>query len=241
MPRTDGVPSGLPGGTRPSVIAAGRSLWLVVSSVPLDRYGPGTLETALRDIDWVAEVAVAHEAVVEYFARLRNAAVVPMKLFTMFSTEERAAAEMQQRRKDIDAVLRRIAGCEEWGIRVTQGRVRAVSTPLPEARSGTEFLAGRKRARDNARAAVEKAATAAAMVFDELSPMAKDARQRVEAPAGAVPPLLDAAFLVPSARRARFRGAARRAARTCAEAGAEMTLTGPWPAYNFVQPGGGGS
>jgi gas vesicle protein GvpL/GvpF len=240
-PRTGRAPAGLPGGARPAVVAAGRSLWLVVSEVPLDRYGPERLETALRDLDWVAEVAVAHEAVVEHFARLRGTAVVPMKLFTMFSTEQRAADEMQQRRKDIDAVLKRIAGCEEWGIRVIQGPDRTVPLPAPDVRSGAAFLAGRKQARDNRRAAVERAAAAAATVFDALSPITKDARRRLDAPAGAVPPLLDAAFLVPSAKRARFRGAARRAAKACAEAGAQMTMTGPWPAYNFVQPPGGHS
>lgn len=235
QPSVARVPTGLPGGVRPRVVAAGRSLWLVVSQVPLERYGPERLETALRDFEWVADVAVAHEAVVEHFARLRNTAVVPMKLFTMFTTEDRAAVEMEGRRQEIDGVLKRIAGCEEWGVRVTRGAQQVGPVAVPEVRSGTAFLAARKRSRDSARAAVEKAAAAAASVFDGLSPLAKDARRRDESPAGAVPPLLDAAFLVPAAKRARFRVAARRAAKVCADAGARMTLTGPWPAYNFVQ------
>jgi hypothetical protein len=53
-----------------------------------------------------------------------------------------------------------------------------------------------------------------------------------------VPPLLDAAFLVPTGKRARFQAAARRLAQACARAGADLTLTGPWPAYNFVQHAG---
>lgn len=238
-PAVGRVPPGLPGGTTPKLIPAGRSLWLAVSQVPLDRYGPGPLEASLRDLDWVSQVAVSHEAVVEHFAKARSAAVVPMKLFTMFSSEERAVAEMQARRGQIDGVLARIAGCEEWGVRVMRSATRAISTaPVPQARTGAAFLAARRQERDAARASVEMAARAAATVFDELSPIAKDARQRRDAPAGTTPPLLDAAFLVPSARRAKFRVAARRAAKACAEAGAEMTLTGPWPAYNFVQSPG---
>jgi hypothetical protein len=46
--------------------------------------------------------------------------------------------------------------------------------------------------------------------------------------------LLDAAFLVPNARRARFKAAARKEAARCAAAGAQMMLTGPWPVYNFI-------
>lgn len=235
-PNVGRAPAGLPGGDRPTMIAAGRGLWLIVAEVPLDRYGPERLETTLRDLDWVAEVAVAHEAVVEHFARLRNTVVIPMKLFTMFSTGARAAAEMGARRKDIEVVLRRIAGCEEWGVRVIRRAPVAARTPVADGRSGAAFLAARKEIRDGARAAVEKAASAVATVFEELSPIARDARRRDDSPPGAVPPLLDAAFLVPSARRASFRVAARRAAKVCADVGAEMTLTGPWPAYNFVQP-----
>jgi hypothetical protein len=210
-------------------------LWLVVSEVPLERYGPEHLETALRDLDWVAQVAVAHESVVEHFARQPNAVIVPMTLFTMFSTEARAAREMEGRRKDIETVLKRVAGCEEWGVRVVRGPRPATPVAAPAVRSGAAFLTARKEVRDNARMALQIASGVAAAVFDELSPFAKDTRRRSDAPPGVVPPLLDAAFLVPSANRAGFRTAARRAAKACAEAGAEMTLTGPWPAYSFAE------
>src|SRR5918995_25529 len=93
-PSTARVPSGLPGATRPSPVPLQRSLWLITADVPLQAYGPQALEPALRDIQWVADIAVAHEAVVEHFTRQRGATVVPMKLFTMFSSVERAVDEM---------------------------------------------------------------------------------------------------------------------------------------------------
>jgi hypothetical protein len=40
---------------------------------------------------------------------------------------------------------------------------------------------------------------------------------------------------VPVAQRARFRAAVKRLAAETQRAGAGTTLTGPWPAYNFVQ------
>lgn len=239
-PATARVPAGMPAGERPSLADAGDGLWLAVSAVRLDRYGPGPLESKLRDLDWVSEAAVAHESVVEHFARLRGAVVIPMKLFTMFSSEARALADVQARRSGIEAILRHIAGCEEWGVRVS----RSAGAPVPARQTGaapttgTAFLAARKKTRDAVRHASQQAVRAAAHVYEELSPMAKDARRREDAPPGAVPPLLDAAFLVPARARSKFRLAARRAAKACAEAGAEMLLTGPWPAYNFVQPRG---
>jgi hypothetical protein len=230
------IPAGLPGSVTPSAIPAGPSLWLVVSLVPLDRYGPEPLETALRNLEWVAAVAVAHEAVVEHFARQRNATVVPMKLFTMFSTAARAVDEMAARRKEIAEVVRRIAGSEEWGVRIVRDGAPQAPLAAPDQRSGTAFLAARKKTRDDARAAAGRAAEAAEAVVDALAPFAREVRRRDESPAGAQPPLLDAAFLVPAAKRVKFRSAARRAAKQCAEAATRMTLTGPWPAYNFVQP-----
>jgi hypothetical protein len=227
------VPAGLPGGSRPKIVAARRQLWLALSEVPLDRYGGDRLEVALRDLDWVAEIAVAHEAVVEHFAGLRDTAVVPMKLFTMFSTEARAVEEMSSRRTEIDTVFGRIAGCEEWGVRIMR-RAMPARTRDDRPRTGAAFLAARKQVRDDARSAVEKATNAAVAVYDLLLPLAQDVRRRSDSPTGATPPLLEASFLVKSRGRAKFRAAARRAARACDQAGAEMTLTGPWPAYNFV-------
>ena len=228
------VPPGLPGAERPAPVKLDERLWMVTASVPLDHYGSLPLEEALRDLDWVASIALAHEAVVEHFVRVPGTAVIPMKLFTMFSTDARAAAEMRKRRPQLERVFDRIEGCEEWGIRV----VRAAAAPPPRGEprpaSGTAFLAARKQARDASREAVATAATAADDAFDSLAGIARESRRRADGAAGGVAPLLDAAFLVPTRQRARFRTAAERLARDVAARGATMTLTGPWPPYNFV-------
>jgi hypothetical protein len=48
--------------------------------------------------------------------------------------------------------------------------------------------------------------------------------------------LLDAAFLVPAARSAPFRASLRRNAKVLSDAGVVVSLTGPWPPYNFIGP-----
>jgi hypothetical protein len=229
------TPRGLPSAASPSVLEIRPRLWAVVADVPLAEYGSGRLEERLRDINWVADIAVAHEAVVERFASAKGAAVVPMKLFTMFSSRDRAVTELAARRSAIDAVLKRIRGCREWGIRVTQavparvGRSRDVAPA-----TGTAFLTAKKRARDDARDRQRRAAEAAERTFDSLARLARDAHRR-DAPADATtPPLVDAAFLVSEGHQTRFKAAVKRAARLCRAADAALVLTGPWPAYNFV-------
>ena len=229
------VPRGLPFATAPELIDLGRRLWAVAATVPLDEYGSEPLERRLTDINWVADIALAHEGVVEYFASRAGATVVPMKLFTMFANRERAAAALSGRRREITPVLARIRGCREWGVRVTR-RAAAPAPPSAAARSsGTAFLAAKKRARDDVRERAIRAADAAEAVVATLSRLARAAVLREPPENAAAPPLVDAAFLVASANTARFRAAAGKSARACRAAGADLILTGPWPAYNFVQ------
>src|SRR5205085_5370264 len=112
-----------------TVRPAGRSLWIVAAEVPLAIYGQPALESALQDMNWVGAVAMAHEQVVEGFSRQRGCTVIPMKLFTMFSTEKRAVEATRSRAPEIAAMAKRISGCEEWGVRITRraGAIRRKS------------------------------------------------------------------------------------------------------------------
>jgi hypothetical protein len=49
--------------------------------------------------------------------------------------------------------------------------------------------------------------------------------------------LLDAAFLVPARRGAAFRAEVRRQVKELSGSGLVVSLTGPWPAYNFIDAG----
>jgi hypothetical protein len=47
--------------------------------------------------------------------------------------------------------------------------------------------------------------------------------------------LLDAAFLVPEDRAAAFESVVARCAERLADRACEVTLTGPWPPYHFIE------
>jgi hypothetical protein len=236
-PPTARAPLGLPGATALEALALGGSLWLMVADVPLDVYGSEPLQRALGDMQWVSEAALAHDGVVEYFSHRPGMTTVPLKMFTMFSTRERALADMRARRRELGPIVKRIAGSEEWGVRVMRAApARPRTKGRTAASSGAGFLAAKKQARDAAREAVELAADAAEDAYNLLAGVARQVSRRDDVPQGAAtPPLLDAAFLVAATRRAKFKAAARKAASRCSEAGASLSVTGPWPAYNFVQ------
>jgi hypothetical protein len=228
---------------------------LIVASVPADEYGEAALARGLQDIDWVGRGAMAHEAVVEWFLPAR--AVVPMQLFTLFTSDDRAVQHVEHQRKDIQALLRRIEGRLEWGVRLTfdaqavrdalesaggarrgQGTRRVVGTGAPGQHSGRAYLARKRDLLDVGRARVQDAKAAAEGLFAALTHEADEARRRTatEQAAPGSRLLLDAAFLVPSARTRTFRAAVSRRAKALATPGVVVSLTGPWPAYNFIAP-----
>jgi hypothetical protein len=234
------VPAGLPGAGPPAIERLAEAIWMVTASIPLETYGSEQLEEQLRDLQWVGRMAMAHEAVVEYFVRLRAAAVIPMKLFTIFSSHERAVIEMRRRQRQLERVFARIEGCEEWGVRIARVELPVPAGPKSTSipRTGVAFLASRKQARDHARRAAAEAAEAAELAFESLSAVAREGRRRSEETAGVTAPLLDAAFLVPTRRRAKFHGLAKSLAREIGGRGARLTVTGPWPVYNFISESG---
>ena len=234
------APRGLPGLARPRTVSLGGDLWLIAADAPLARYRADVVNGKLRDLDWVSACAVAHEAVVEHFARA--SAVVPMKLFTLFTSDARALAHIRRSRPRLARVLARVAGRQEWGVRLVldaapaRAAARRPAGRAPaRAGAGTRFLLGKQAEQAAARRRVAGAGREADRVFRRLRSQAEDARRRppVESPAG-TRLLLDAAFLVPARRAAAFGAAVRAVAARLAGQGYRLTLTGPWPPYSFV-------
>jgi hypothetical protein len=214
-------------------------LWLVAADAPLGRYDAPAIEGRLRDLDWVSRCALGHEAVVEHVAR--QGAVVPMKLFTLFHGDERALDHIRRGRRRLDRILARVAGRQEWGLRIlldeTRARRRAA---VPAARragagAGTRFLLGKEAQHGAVRRLAAGGRREATRLLRALAREADATRRR---DAAGDPPgsrlLLDAAFLVRRASAPRFRAAFREARRRLAGKGYSLVLTGPWPPYNFV-------
>jgi hypothetical protein len=205
-PALKGVPRGLSGTGAIRLLELGRHLWLVVSDAPLDRYGSDAINAKLPDLDWVSRHAVDHESVIESFINAR--AVLPMKLFTLFSSDARAVEHMKTDRRRIDAALKRVAKRVEWGVRVVldprtadkfDGRESAFNRGARGARggkhdrsvssagsavnrqpprTGASYLAQKKAQRDAASELAKRARAIASDLYDQLSSSAALARRR---------------------------------------------------------------
>jgi hypothetical protein len=227
-------PAGLPGTDAPRAIAVAPSLWLVAGDAPLDRYDGAAIERRLHDLDWVSACALAHEGVVVHVAA--QGTTVPMKLFTLFTSDDRAVAHVRRRRRSLARVIRRIAGRQEWGVRIRVVAAPVERRPRGRAPSGAQFLR-RKLAERKSRE--RRASAAAPVVRRALARLGAigDAMRRQPIPiegSGVSGLVVDAVFLVRVARRNRFTVAVRDLHAQLGESGYDVTLTGPWPPYNFI-------
>jgi hypothetical protein len=231
------APRGLPGLGRVRTVDAGDGLWLVAADAPAARFAPRAIEARLRDLDWVSACAVAHEKVVAHYGR--GAAALPVKLFTLFSSDAKAVADVRGKRRRLSRLLTHVDGREEWGVRLRVDPSAATRRAAPAARTtasaGTRFLLRKSAAQTAGRKAVAAASGHAERAYRSLRRLAADARRRAPAAVDAPTRLvLDAAFLLDRRRVAGFRKAVAGLARRLGPDGYRFELTGPWPPYSFV-------
>jgi hypothetical protein len=236
---TTGPLARLPGAGELRVIPAGRATWLIVASVPARQYSEAALAKGLKDLDWVGQRAMAHEAIVEHF--LSAPAVLPMQLFTLFTSDERAVAHVDATRRQIERILKRIDRQHEWGLRLTwdeksvREKIEQRAAARPAA-TGSAYLTLKRDRINVTRVQLTEAKAKANRLYRALSREATEARRRtsLERAAPGSRLLLDAAFLVPVKRAMAFRAALRTLVRGLGPSGIVVSLTGPWPPYNFI-------
>jgi hypothetical protein len=230
------ISEGMPGGHDLRAIEVGERLWAIVQSVPEADYSETALTQGLQNLDWVGPRAIAHERVIEAFLSAR--ALLPMPLFTLFTSDDRAVQHVQSDGTRIRRLLKRVEGKVEWGLRLTfdekAARRKVSSRPVM---SGTEFLARKRDVLGITRTRLKDARGAADRVYKSISRLVTAAQRRTSlervAPGSRL--LLDAAFLVPAGKSGAFRSAVRQQTRDLRAMGTAVSLTGPWPPYNFIE------
>jgi Gas vesicle synthesis protein GvpL/GvpF len=184
------------------------------------------MERNLENLEWLALHSVRHQQVVGEVAA--REAIVPARFGTIFSGEAALQKNVLGRRAALKKVFDRVAGAEEWGVKVFAEK--KPPTRPTEARSGKDYLrqkAAQMRQRPERNdPELKEFAEALAKVSSETAPSGKVS--------GTQPSLLwQATYLVPRGRRKpwekvlgefveRWDGLRR------------IEVSGPWPPYSFV-------
>ncbi|QKW11242.1 GvpL/GvpF family gas vesicle protein [Streptomyces sp. NA04227] len=220
------------------------SLQAVVQDVPEAAFGEQALHARLSDREGLELFARTHHAVVCAVARC--AATLPLPLATVYHGDDRAVAALTSDQARFHAALDRVEGREEWGVKVHTVPGAALATAsaadqgsvAPAAGSGRAYLdlvRGRQRARQQRREASLQAARAVDLTLRDLSVATRRLRTHgSEATGPDRTQLLNAAYLVTRGRGDQLAAAVDRLRREPHLEGVEIDVSGPWPAYSFV-------
>jgi hypothetical protein len=235
-PTLRSITDGMPGGSDLRSVQMDEELWAIVQTVPASDYGEEALAHGLQNLDWVGPRAIAHERVIEAF--LSAPALLPMQLFTLFTSDARVAEHVRAGRARVHRILKRIEKKVEFGLRLTFNETLVREKAANKiAKSGAEFLARKRDILDVNRTRLVDARQTADRLYKAMGKHAAAAQRRtsLERSAPGSRLLLDAAYLVATAKSGTFKAAVRQHTHHLHGSGVEVSLTGPWPAYNFIQ------
>ena len=214
------------------VVASG--LQAVVSDVPRDEFEARALDDKLEDLGWLAATARAHHHVVDAVGSRRT--VAPLSLATVYFDDDRVRELLTVGATALAAVLDRLAGRAEWGVKVSvlAGGSRE-EAPAERPRSGAEYLRSRSKKLREGDQAVVQAEADAEEVDAAVRALAIEARRHrpQERSLTGRPErmVLNGAYLVDA-------DAADALARTVTSWAdhprVRVELTGPWVPYSFA-------
>jgi hypothetical protein len=234
------------GGTPVRAIASER-LAAIASDVALAEFGEEALRTHLEDMAWLEATATAHHQVIEAVSRAQP--VVPMRLATVYSGEEKVRAMLEEQGGDLREILTRITARKEWGVKAyaagppgAAGDGDAAGPGQRQAGSGAAYLRRRRDELAASKQARHEALVSAEEVHHALSLLALASRLHPpQAPvlAGtAAPMILNAAYLLEETRDREFGETVQQLA--AQHPAVRLQLTGPWPPYSFAGLDGDG-
>src|SRR5947209_3715244 len=103
------------------MVAAG-SLAAIVSAVPVADYAEQALAAHLQQLEWTGVRALRHERVVRHFAA--RATTIPLRFGTIYLQREGVERMLRQRRQELEALVARLHGREEWSVLLYRERAR---------------------------------------------------------------------------------------------------------------------
>jgi hypothetical protein len=215
---------------------SGTGFTALVSTVGLEEFGEEALRLNLEKLPWLESVARAHHAVA--IAAARAAPTAPVRIATVYRTDERVRELLHERGPELTEVLRRVDGRAEWGVKAIASGEETESEPEPtgSARPGTAYLSRKRAQRRTREETSRRLAEQARRIEATLTPYAAASRRhRLQDPGlsgrrGRM--TLNIAYLLDHDRSADLLAAARELEEHLP--GTHIEVTGPWPAYSFT-------
>jgi hypothetical protein len=238
-PETEGVD-----GTKRFGVTTAGDLHAVFTAVDGDEFSQDVIDRRAGDLEWLGAIGYRHQAVMSDL--LKQTATVPLRAFTLFSSEEAVRSYLTDERELLSKTLDRLDGKQEWTLRIElepakwsaalTGRVaslRDLQQDIAAAPPGKAFLLRKKlddeKKRASHRAEDELVGEIEHAVIGKLScETIAESRQRRD---GAFPQIN---VLLNRDEEAILQELRDELASRYEHEGVTLALSGPWPPYTFA-------
>ena len=239
-PEADGVD-----GTRRFGTATIDGISAVYTPVSGEAFSQEAIDARAGDLEWLGAIGYRHQDVVSDL--MKRTAIVPLRAFTLFSSEEALRTYLHEQAEMLAKVLERLDGKQEWTLRVEFepsrwseslatriASLRDLQNEIASAAPGKAFLLRKKLDEEKKRAShaaeQEVVAEVERLVIDTLScETIAETRERRD---GAFPQINVLLNRDEEAKLQELHG--KMTGRYEAE-GVTLGLTGPWPPYTFAK------
>jgi hypothetical protein len=241
-PDTEGVD-----GTRRFGLATVEDVHAIFTAVSAAEFSQDVIDRRAGDLEWLGSIGYRHQDVMSDL--LKKTAIVPLRAFTLFSSEEALRAYLAEHRELLSKTLARLEGKQEWTLRVElepatwsealAGRVaslRDLQNEIASASPGKAFLLRKKFDDEKKRASH----TAEDELVNEIEQavLAKlgcetvaESRQRRD---GAFPQIN---VLLQRDEESVLQELREELSSRYGHEGVTLALSGPWPPYTFATLG----
>lgn len=227
-------------------------LYAVVSRASGDEFSEENLKKNIAEMEWLKEKVSGHEEIIEKVMKI--ACVVPFKFPTIFHSEESLRASLAENEEEFKGNLERLAGKEEWGLKIycdmeklkkkllkEDAMLMEMDKEIGSSLPGKAFFLRKKK---------EEALNA--LVHREIREFCQDSFERLRQRSlqSCINRLLpkeitereddmvfNSAFLVDRNEVPAFINTVNYLKSQGEESGFSFVSTGPWPPYNFCENG----
>ena len=216
----------------------------VFTTVNDEAFSQEAIDSRAGDLEWLGAIGYRHQAVVQDV--MKKTALVPLRAFTLFTSEEALRSYLHENASMLTKVLDRLDGKQEWTLRIEidpqrwsealvarVGSLRALQNEIEAAPPGKAFLL-RKKLEDEKKRASHDAEQALVgeierAVLDKLAcETVAESRERRD---GAFPQIN---VLIERDEEAKLQELHVSLIYRYANEGVALALSGPWPPYTFA-------
>lgn len=196
------------------------------------------------DLEWLGAIGYRHQATTA--ALMRGGTIVPLRAFTLFSSDAALREWLRGDREQLLRTLQRLDGKQEWTLRIEfdperwsaalvrrVDSLRALSADIDAATAGKAFLLRKKLEEERKKASREAETQVVQEIESEVvrrlaCESVAESRERRE---GAFPQIN---VLLPRDEEPRLQELQEELMRRYEDDGVAVALTGPWPPYSFA-------